>query len=196
MRSARKRNAAAHTDVRRGAILAALCGFAWAAPLGVEAAEPGAAQNAAAAVRIDIAGRWQGRTYELSRDRRTCGEGGCTLTLDLVACGSGWCGVEVETGNRCGATAMRLDGGTPSQSSGSPLFKGSLSLAKGTEPYVVEVNFFAIGHGEGDGAPELNIVGDTGGEFRMFRRSFPFNATLAKVGEATCRPESTVSLRD
>lgn len=192
MRSARKRSAArAHTDVRRGAILAALCGFAWAAPLAAGEAAPPAVGE-----RIDIAGRWQGASYELKRGRIDCAEAPCTLTLDLVACGSGWCGVEVETGNRCGATALRLDGGTLSQSSGAPLFKGSLSLAKGTEPYVVEVNFFAAGHGEGEGAPELNIVGDTGGEFRIFRRSFPFSATLAKVGDATCRPESTVSRLD
>lgn len=140
----------------------------------------------------DLAGRWEGRTFELARAASDCGDTPCTLTLDLARCASGWCGVEViGAEHRCGATALRLDDGTEAGGSARQ-FKGRLELAKGTEPYVVEAYLVTL---SGEGAEtQLQIVGDTGGEFRMFRRSFPFNATLVRVSDAKCRPESTVSL--
>lgn len=149
--------------------------------------EPGAEE-------INIAGRWVGRSYEFSR-ANDCGDEPCTLTLDLGRCATGWCGVEV-IGNeqRCGATALRLDTGTPNPNGGSTLFKGKLALAQGTEPYVVEVYLYP--KGEVRDQPELEVTGDTGGEFRLFRRSFPFNATLALTGQAQCRPDATVSMLD
>jgi hypothetical protein len=143
-------------------------------------------------VRSDISGRWEGRTYELAR-AKGCGEKPCTLTLDLVRCASGWCGIEViGAEKKCGGTALKLDDGRATQ--GSPLFKGKLELAEGTEPYVVEVTF--ITWPSDDPKTQLHITGDTGGEFRMFRRTFPFNATLARTGDAQCRLETTVSLLD
>ncbi len=145
-----------------------------------------------APVAVDLTGRWEGRTFELARRGADCDGKPCTLTLDLVRCASGWCGVEViGTGRRCGATALKLDGGEGNPG-GSTLFRGKLALAQGTEPYVVEVYLVTMNEDAG-AMRELQIAGDTGGEFRMFRRSFPFNATLAQTGEAKCRPESTVS---
>ncbi len=139
---------------------------------------------------MDIAGRWEGRTFELARRASDCGDKPCTLTLDVARCATGWCGVEViGSEQRCGSTALKLDAGEAS--GGSTLFKGKLELAKGTEPYVVEAYLVTM---SGDAIEkQLQIVGDTGGEFRMFRRSFPFNATLAKSGEGRCKPETTVS---
>lgn len=139
----------------------------------------------------DLAGRWEGRSFELSRKSSDCGGKPCTLTLDVTRCATGWCGVEViGAEQKCGATALKLDAGEAS--GGSMVFKGKLELAKGTEPYVVEAYLVTLA---GDVAKtQLQIVGDTGGEFRVFRRSFPFNTTLAKMGDAKCRPESTVSL--
>jgi hypothetical protein len=164
--------------------IAALCVLAAAGPAHADDAPT---EVLAAA---DLAGRWEGRTYELARRSADCDGKPCTLTLDLVRCASGWCGVEVMGAEqRCGATALKLDGGEVNPG-GSTLFKGKLELAKGTEPYVIEAYLVTIGD---DTRPELQIAGDTGGEFRMFRRSFPFNATLVKLGEAKCRPESTVS---
>ncbi len=156
------------------------------------AGEPQDGKTAAAAgAGIDIGGRWQGRTFELAR-AEDCGEAPCTLTLDLVRCATGWCGVEViGAEHRCGGTALKLDGGV-SNAGGPALFKGKLELAKGTEPYVIEA--YLIPPSSSDDKTEFQITGDTGGEFRVFRRSFPFNATLAKVGDAKCRPESAVSL--
>jgi hypothetical protein len=116
------------------------------------------------------------------------------LVVDIAKCQTGWCGVEVVgSEQRCGATALKLDSGQETGGS-STLFKGKLELAKGTEPYVVEA--YLVSMSGGDVKTELQISGDTGGEFRMFRRSFPFNATLVRSGDAHCRPESTVSLLD
>lgn len=144
----------------------------------------------------DLSGRWQGRSYELSRREADCSGTRCLLTLDVMKCTTGWCGVEVLDGDkRCGATALKLDGGTSAAGSTVPVYRGTLEMAKGTEPYVVEV-YVVPGGREGSPDRDLQIAGDTGGEFRMFRRSFPFNATLARAGEPTCRPETAVSLLD
>lgn len=168
--------------------IAALCvlAAAGAALAGGAAGDPAPATKAVA----DISGRWEGRTFELARRGGDCDGKPCTLTLDLAPCATGWCGVEVVGAEqRCGATALKLDAGEGNPG-GSTLFKGKLELAQGTEPYVIEAHLVS----EDAGATrELQIAGDTGGEFRMFRRSFPFNATLVQIGEARCRPESTVS---
>ena len=39
----------------------------------------------------------------------------------------------------------------------------------------------------------LQITGDTGGQFRAFRRSFPFEAQMARTQDAVCKPPQTVS---
>lgn len=153
---------------------------------------PPAPDGSTGTVLADLSGRWEGRTYELARRGADCDGQPCTLTLDLVRCGEGWCGVEVTGAARtCGTTALTLDGGVAGKF--GP-FKGKLALAKGTEPYVVEA--YLLSSSEGEAKAELEIAGDTGGEFRVFRRSFPFNATLARSGEALCRAESKVSSLD
>jgi hypothetical protein len=146
-----------------------------------------------AAVSGDLSGRWEGASYFDSKASENCtGAGGpCVLKLDVVACGDGWCGIELGKEDRCGATALRLGKGTPE--AGRASFEGKLELAKGTEPYVVRA---FLGSSSLDGKPSLEIIGDTGGEFRMFRRSFPFQTTLLRSGEPHCKPETTVSLAD
>lgn len=139
---------------------------------------------------LDIAGRWQGLSHVVGRRAEACSGNRCVLTLDIVRCQGGWCGVEVVgPSQRCGPMALRLDGGEANGA--SRVFKGNLELAQGSEPYVVEVYFVAAG-GD-DVRPELQIVGDTGGEFRMFRRTFPFNVTMVRSGDASCRPVMAVS---
>jgi hypothetical protein len=145
------------------------------------------------AAAVDLSGRWEGASYFDSKASETCAGAGvpCVLKLDVVACGDGWCGIELGKEDRCGATALRLGKGTPE--AGRASFEGKLELAKGTEPYVVR-SF--LGSSSLDGKPSLEIIGDTGGEFRMFRRSFPFQTTLVRSGEPHCKPETTVSLLD
>ena len=157
-------------------ILGALCVLAAASPAGARLAAP------------DIAGRWQGENYRTASLAPDCGGGACTLTLDIVRCGEGWCGIAVGHDNRCGGTALTLDAGE--EGTGNTLFKGRLELASGTEPYVVQAYLVPA---EGDAPVTLDIIGDTGGEFRMFRRSFPFQTNLVRAGAATCKAEKPVS---
>jgi hypothetical protein len=163
-------------------ILGVLCVLA-AAATPAAAVSPDAGSAAAT-----IAGRWQGPNYILARNG-DCSGGKCTLTLDIVACGNGWCGIEVAQDMSCGGTALKLDGGE--SGNGSTLYKGRLELAEGTEPYIVQA--YLIPAASGDGKEWLEIQGDTGGEFRVFRRSFPFNAQLARTGNAVCKTEKPVS---
>ena len=69
-------------------ILSALCVLATALPL------LGRRRTRAE----QIAGRWQGDSW-------TQTDAGGPLTLDIVACGNGWCGIKVEAGDKCGGTA-------------------------------------------------------------------------------------------
>jgi hypothetical protein len=39
----------------------------------------------------------------------------------------------------------------------------------------------------------LQITGDTGGEFRIYRRTFPFEAQMARTNDAVCKGPQTVS---
>jgi uncharacterized low-complexity protein len=162
-------------------ILTALCVVAAAA---AATAKPAKHEGKAA----DIMGRWQGPNYRMAALAPDCGEGKCNLTLDIVRCGEGWCGIEVGQKDACGGTALKLDAGEPAN--GSTIFKGRLELAHGTEPYVVQAYLVPASGGSSEG---LEIEGDTGGEFRAFRRSFPFNAHLVRAGEAVCKSEKPVS---
>jgi hypothetical protein len=151
------------------------------------AASPAGAELTAAS----IAGRWQGENLGFARAPESCADGACTLTLDIVRCGEGWCGILIGRDNACGETALKLEVGKGEAD--APSFKGTLALARGTEPYVIEANLVPAS----DGAPViLQLTGDTGGEFRAFRRSFPFQADLARASDAVCRLPQTVSLAE
>jgi hypothetical protein len=150
------------------------------------AASPAGAELTAAS----IAGRWQGENLGFARAAESCADGACTLTLDIQRCGAGWCGILVGRDNACGEEALKLE---ESKEGDVLSFKGTLALARGTEPYVVEANLLPAS----DGAPLiLQLTGDTGGEFRAFRRSFPFQADLARASDAVCRLPQTVSLAE
>lgn len=139
---------------------------------------------------IQVAGRWHSdRVWDMSRRATDCKDGKCGLTLDVVACGDSWCGIQVGENGACGLAALKLDAGKAA-SSGGMLFSGNLQLAGGTEPYIVEAY---LQPPAGTAPMMLSMTGDTGGELKMFRRSFPFHATLARTGEATCGLEKPVS---
>jgi hypothetical protein len=140
-----------------------------------------AAPSAAGITAADIAGRWQGQSYDVSK------EGG-SLTLDIVACGKGWCGVKVEANNVCGGAALKIDAGAPDGN--NVLFKGTLKLAERTEPYVVHTWLIPA---DADRAVTLQITGDTGGEFRVYRRSFPFEVQMSRTQDAVCHAPQDVS---
>jgi hypothetical protein len=150
-----------------------------------EDASRGLSAIPAALSAASIAGRWSGTPYAIRNDITRCGSGECNLVLDIVACGAGWCGIEVDKDNACADELMQLKPHSDTQRRNG--FEGKLTLAKGTQEYVIDVTADdALG-----GQPAtLEIVGDTGPEFRWFRRSFPFHAALTRIGDALCRSET------
>jgi len=154
-------------------MLRVICVFVAAAPLAANA-------MAADLKAADIAGRWQGTTWAR--------EAGGNLTLDVVACGAGWCGIKVAADDSCGGTALELDGGAAEGD--NIVFKGTLELAPGTAPYVVQTYLIPASE---NSPVALQIVGDTGGEFRAYRRSFPFEAQMARTRDPVCHAPQTVS---
>jgi hypothetical protein len=153
-------------------ILTALCVVVAASPL-----------YAAELTTASIVGRWQGPSW--------AGEGEVPLTLDIVACGQGWCGVRVAANDTCGGTALKVNAGIVEENNAQ--FEGTLELAAGTEPYTVHATVFPQ---EPDAKLTMQITGDTGGQYRAYRRSFPFEAQLARIKDPACHPPQTVSSLD
>jgi hypothetical protein len=177
-------------------------GLGLASSYGVIAAEPAATTKQAEIVPINLAGRWSGNHYaNTMRAPIRIGEPSPaavapklnTLTYDIVACGEEWCGIAVTDDKTCGAVALKMKRDTAKNRRNA--FTGKLELAKGSAPYVVEAWYSApdTKAGEGSEKAHLNFVGDTGGELLMMRRSFPFQAEMARVGEPTCTMEKATS---
>ncbi|WP_291160237.1 hypothetical protein [Hyphomicrobium sp.] len=138
---------------------------------------------------VSLAGRWTGHYYGYGRngDAQDCGEDGCALTYDIVACKDGWCGIAIKDDNSCGDVAVHL---ASDASQGEAAFKGKLELAKGAAPYAIEAWYRTD---EESKIGQLHLLGDTGPELLLFRRSYPFEANFARTGDATCKAEKTTS---
>jgi hypothetical protein len=154
-------------------IFTALCVVATASPL-----------FAGEITTATIVGRWQGPSWVDE-------SGEAPLTLDIVACGQGWCGVRVAANDTCGGTALKVNAGIVEENNAQ--FEGTLELAVGTEPYTIHATIFPP---QPDGKLTMQVTGDTGGQFRAYRRSFPFEAQLARVQDPVCQPQQTVSSLD
>jgi hypothetical protein len=154
-------------------VLGGICLLAAAVPIAA-----GAATGELKAT--DIAGRWIGASYTETS--------GGTLTLDIVACGTGWCGIKVEAGDKCAGTGLKVNAGVVEENNAQ--FEGTLELTPNTEPYIIHATIFPPEEGK---PLEMRITGDTGGEFRAYRRSFPFEAAMARIKDAVCRVPQTVS---
>jgi hypothetical protein len=169
-----------------GSIVGALCGVTAAvlATTSVLAGEmPKSKSIAVAALSTpSLAGRWSGTPHVIRNDANRCADGDCKLVVDIVACASGWCAIEVDRANACAAEVMQLK--THSDTKRKDAFEGKLSLGKDTQNYVIDAHLMAA---EDDTPAMLELVGDTGPEFRWFRRSFPFHAALTRVGNAICK---------
>jgi hypothetical protein len=136
---------------------------------------------------ISLAGRWSGPHYGYGRQGSSehCAAG-CALTYDIVACKDGWCGIAVNADKTCGRIGVRLAADTKSE--GGIEFNGKLELAKGSAPYTVKAWYRSK-----DGSASLHVLGDTGSELLLMRRSFPFQADLARTGDATCTLDKATS---
>ncbi|MCP3473860.1 hypothetical protein NLM33_26445 [Bradyrhizobium sp. CCGUVB1N3] len=110
---------------------------------------------------------------------------GDKFVLDISSCGEGWCGVNVVEGV-CGATVLRVK-----QSKEGPEFvslSGKLELAPRAQPYFVQARIFRT-----NDVPRLQILGDSGADFSVMRRSYPFVSNMARSGDALCRPDAKTS---
>lgn len=153
------------------------------------------AGTAAVVSPIVLAGRWSGHRFGYAKVAKAdgCKGGSCSLTFDIVACGTEWCGIAVSDAQVCGAVAMKLkESHNPDRRNA---FGGTLELAKGSDPYTIEAWYRAPddGAGENTGKPALSLIGDTGPELLMLRRSFPLQAELTRVSDATCTLEKATS---
>ncbi len=138
---------------------------------------------------ITIAGRWSGLQYSSTFvPPRTSGESQRNLTLDIVACEPGWCGILISQDQRCGAVALHLHQTSSKNRNG--IFEGKLELAKGAAPFVVQASYYEK---DGSKTPTLNVIGDTGRELLLMRRSYPLQAELARSGDAQCTLEKATS---
>ena len=156
---------------------------------GSAAADDTSSAKIAEVTPISLAGRWAGHYYGYGRpgDTQGCDDGGCALTYDIVACKEGWCGIAVKDDKSCGTVGVRL---AADAKEGDSAFKGKLELAKGAAPYAVEAWF---GAAKDSNTVQLHFLGDTGPELLMFRRSYPFEANLARAGDATCTLDKATS---
>ncbi len=159
-------------------------------PYGGAAAETAAPSAAAAIQPVQLAGRWSGQRYGLGLTGKEaeCTGKACNITFDIVACDTGWCGIRIADDESCGAVGLRL-ADNPKKPNVNR-FSGKLELAKGTAPYVVEAWYMA---GDAGDKPHLSFVGDTGPELLMMRRSFPFEAQLDRIADATCTLQKATS---
>lgn len=170
---------------------------AGAGPKEKSSAETGVAapqSGGVAEVPIVLAGRWSGPRYGYARripKADNSGGNANMLTYDIVACGNEWCGIAVSDETPCGPIGLRMTGDTAPNRSNA--FKGRLELAKGTASYVIEAWYGAPDAGDSSSAARLSLVGDTGTELLMMRRSFPLQAELRRIGDAQCTLEQVTS---
>lgn len=152
------------------------------------------------AAPINLAGRWTGPHYGYARigpkaaresGGGPCGDKPCVLTYDIVKCETGWCGIAVSNATPCGAIGLRMTGDAAPNRQNA--FTGKLELAKGAAPYVIESWYSAPDGSGGEAAPRLSLIGDTGTELLMMRRSFPFQAELTRISDAQCTLEKATS---
>jgi hypothetical protein len=139
---------------------------------------------------VSLAGRWSGSHYGYGHAASSgnCGAEGCNLTYDIVGCKEGWCGIVVNADKTCGAIGVRLAADTKGAEPNA--FDGKLELAKGTAAYTVKAWFHAD---KDSGTVQLSFLGDTGPELLLMRRSFPFEANLARTGDAVCTLDKATS---
>ncbi len=138
---------------------------------------------------VQLAGRWSGQRYGFGlAGKDACSGQACNITFDIVACDTGWCGIRITDDQNCGAVGLRL-ADNPKKPDVNR-FSGKLELAKGTAPYVVEAWYMPA---DANDKPHLSFVGDTGPELLMMRRSFPFEAQLDRIADATCTLDKATS---
>lgn len=169
-------------------VAACVMGLSLSFAYGAIAAAPKAATAAGSIKAEQIAGRWKGNHYSYGALRAKCDGKPCTMTIDVSACAKGYCGVLVKDDGTCGATAMRIETGDGKEN--YLHFNGNLELDAKAAAYTIQATLWEKGETK---ERHLDIIGDTGTEMMFMRRSFPFQAHLARAGDAVCTPEKATS---
>lgn len=143
-------------------------------------------------VRPSLEGRWTGHFGGSSVRPESCTNAGeCKLTLDIVACGKDWCGTRIDDKGGCAGTALKLSlAANQPDNHNFANYKGKLELVKGSSPYYLDA---WSRRSDANATPELHMVGDTGGEIRFLRRTFPFSANLTRTDKAHCQADAKTS---
>src|SRR3984893_6459166 len=103
------------------------------------------------------------------------------LVLDVRRCGEQYCGRLVTSGDQCDRTVLTIVPSTTSSQRTEPAFHGELALP-GHRTYKAWVTITKAGM--------LSIVGNDA-EPSIMRRTFPFDALLARAGDPRCRSNAT-----
>jgi hypothetical protein len=135
----------------------------------------------------EVEGRW------LPRDRENnCPDGPfCKQRFDFSKCGKDWCGVEVAHNGQCGRIAFRLTvvAADKGEDEWFVKFGGQYSAAEDVEPYVVDGRLVPSNDVD---KIELLLKGHTGGKFQAFRREYPLEMDMVRVGDALCKGDGKV----
>ena len=110
------------------------------------------------------------------------------LVLDIGRCAKRYCGQLVKPDNQCDRTVMTVALDTSSPLLLELAFTGDLAPPKGIRAnYKVRVS---VTRAAGTKPASMVIIGDEV-DPNPIRRTFPYHAVLARVGNASCRPNST-----
>lgn len=105
------------------------------------------------------------------------------LVIDVSRCGAQYCGQQVKPQNQCGATVLKLAFKTRAED-GILMFEGQLDLPGEGRSYAARL---WVAKGTDKASEVVTLEGDDP-KAGFASREFPFEATLARSGAATCRP--------
>lgn len=168
-------------------VVACVMGLSLALAYGATAAKMKVANAATAITSADFAGRWSGSYHGYGAARAKCDGGPCKLTLDVSPCASGWCGVMVKDDGSCGGVAMKVE--LEKGRDNFVRFTGRLDLEPKAASYAIQATLWS----SDGGVKSVDLIGDTGQELVLMRRSFPFSAHLARSGDAVCTTDKATS---
>lgn len=168
-------------------VAACVMGLSLSLAYGATAAKLRVANAAASVTAADFAGRWSGNYHGYGAARANCDGGPCKITLDITPCANSWCGVLVKEDGSCGSAALKVEAGEGKDD--WMHFNGRLELEPKAASYAIQATLWNNAKGE----KGVDIIGDTGKELVLMRRSFPFSARLSRSGDAVCKSEKATS---
>ncbi len=125
----------------------------------------------------DLSGRWTSASFH--------------YVVDIGKCGTGWCGVRVNTDQSCGGVALRLAYTKTEES--YVLFQGTLDLQPEIEPYQVGVSFESSAAAPVAAPMEVTLLGNPNRAPDVMTRVISLSDRLVRGGDAQCKAEAKTS---